>query len=86
MSNDRMELKCSICGKSRFLSLEEADDDGWTVSNIADGLCCPKCSEIKCGVYDYHIPTSQEALQQWREKTYGRPIITDHGTGVYDMS
>ena len=49
--NTRKEIKCSCCGKSRFLSIQEAEEDGWRM--LSDkGLCCYQC------IPKYSIPTT----------------------------
>lgn len=43
--NDRKEMVCSKCGKSRMLSFIEADEDGWVHDTRYKGLICYNCRE-----------------------------------------
>lgn len=48
----RLEVKCSICGKSRYLSIDELGEDGWRM-DLQRGLVCFQC------IPKYGIPTTQ---------------------------
>lgn len=43
--NDRKEMVCSKCGKSRMLSFREADEDGWVIDTRYKGPICYGCKE-----------------------------------------
>lgn len=49
--DNRQEMKCVSCGKSRFLSIREAEEDGWRMYGM-EGLHCYNC------LPKYSIPTT----------------------------
>lgn len=40
--NKRTEIRCGCCGKSRFLSISEAEEDGWRL-DTKYGIICEPC-------------------------------------------
>ena len=62
---DRREFTCNQCGRTRLLSKEEAEDDGW-IMTTQYGLICPHCIE-------YHgIPMPSVPLTQKEEAELAR--------------
>lgn len=57
--NKRQNLQCCQCEKKRFLSNEEAEEDGWVMMidnrdlqdrKFKNGLTCPSCKPSGCGI------------------------------------
>lgn len=44
MINERLEMRCKNCGKSRMLSPSEAKEDGWVMSTEHGGIICAQCT------------------------------------------
>ena len=70
---DRMEFTCNQCGRTRLLSKEEAEDDGWFIHSQY-GLSCPHCIEY------YGLPiqpqlSQEEEIEQFRNRYYASKII-----------
>lgn len=56
----RLEVKCSLCGKSRYLSVNELEEDGWRM-DLQKGLICFQC------IPKYGIPTAQFSREEDKE-------------------
>lgn len=71
---ERREFTCNQCGRTRLLSKEEAEDDGWEM-NIQKGLICPHCIEYYGLPKQAILLTREQEAELARERYYSRMII-----------
>ena len=71
---ERREFTCNQCGRTRLLSKEEAEDDGW-IMHIQKGLTCPHCIDYY-GLPKQSIPlTREQEAELARERYYCSRMI-----------